>query len=769
MSLETIRADYLQKLEKAEALVDRARNLISRVIQEVPHELADVLDRLLPQLRRQLQRLRDNQFHIAVLGLEKAGKSTLVNAWLGIDILPAMAERCTYTATEIWSAASDQEQFYEIEYYTRDEFEEQLSLKRDALRSATGKDRDDLQKDVAEIEKLRPEIDRFLNSKSRVVKFLDVATVRNELKEAIATNKAQARAIRRLTLHTVALRQARDLVFHDVPGFDSPVKFHQEQAREKLVNCDTILYAKELDKPSVTGPELSMLTIADAEDPHVRVEGKVFVALTHIDDSKDTEQFEDWRSKAAANWPEVQRQQRLKPVCAPARLYRLGTGGPEVMRTGRRILENLERIGVDDGMKALKEAVQSYIDHDRIAMLVRRCDGLLGELLPAVRRLIEVLAQRYPDRPEELECSQEDRAEQQFTTWWVRQWDSIREDFTAFWGTKIDPVRNEEAGELHPTLSNLRQDYSSLVDHFGQELPTAAPEQIRKLYLELGRGDDGLIHSERAHPAIRTRLTGEAMRAAELLAGRLAVSLGQMVQEVVDWVTNRLWGIGGVREALQVEESPLQSRLEHGMSTLFLRFSRPAINLFFASPRENRGPMVHAYGRILAVLAEFYEGPDPSRKNLEGYLTTGRWIPLNEGADKAPSRRDEDPIERLHRSRPVQDDSPIVREITEDVSALVDYMRHSLYVAAGFEDYCHQELDRIRRRFTEVEDQGRGWYLAVRAAHRRGQPRVCEAAPNLAIDLEFRRGIVSDLLQLQMLLREVETSESVPQPMPAGR
>jgi len=132
---------------------------------------------------------------VAVLGLEKAGKSTLLNAWFGVEILPAMDERCTYTSCEIWSAPSEDDQGYIIEYYAPEEFETQLAEKRKLLKelpegfSELG---GDLRNDIREIEQHYDNIQHFLRQGRYETKFRDVEDVRDDLTEAIAKNKAQA-------------------------------------------------------------------------------------------------------------------------------------------------------------------------------------------------------------------------------------------------------------------------------------------------------------------------------------------------------------------------------------------------------------------------------------------------------------------------------------------------------------------------------------------------------------------------------------------------
>lgn len=53
-----------------------------------------------------LEKLKSREFTVAIVGLEKAGKSTLGNALINSEILPEYTERCTYTTTELRAGGS---------------------------------------------------------------------------------------------------------------------------------------------------------------------------------------------------------------------------------------------------------------------------------------------------------------------------------------------------------------------------------------------------------------------------------------------------------------------------------------------------------------------------------------------------------------------------------------------------------------------------------------------------------------------------------------
>lgn len=64
-------------------------------------------------------KLKSNEFEIAIVGLEKAGKSTFANALIKNNILPSAPERCTFTSTRLVNG----EDKAKVLFYTEEEFE----------------------------------------------------------------------------------------------------------------------------------------------------------------------------------------------------------------------------------------------------------------------------------------------------------------------------------------------------------------------------------------------------------------------------------------------------------------------------------------------------------------------------------------------------------------------------------------------------------------------------------------------------------------------
>ena len=83
---EEKREYVIGKLEKYAGIIEG----ISTAAQSfMPQELKAKLFELHGLNSELLERVRNNSFEIAIVGLEKAGKSTFANALIGLDILPA--------------------------------------------------------------------------------------------------------------------------------------------------------------------------------------------------------------------------------------------------------------------------------------------------------------------------------------------------------------------------------------------------------------------------------------------------------------------------------------------------------------------------------------------------------------------------------------------------------------------------------------------------------------------------------------------------------
>src|SRR5664280_2217103 len=152
--LETCQ-QQLARLEITSVLADKLVTLCNKTGEDLVPELVQKLNVEHARLNRQLERLLANRFEVAVIGLEKAGKSALLNAWLGQEILPSARERCTFTSTEIWSAQTEQDQLLSIQYYSKEEISKLQKQRKEALDGTlSDKERKEIQEDFDDTEKI---------------------------------------------------------------------------------------------------------------------------------------------------------------------------------------------------------------------------------------------------------------------------------------------------------------------------------------------------------------------------------------------------------------------------------------------------------------------------------------------------------------------------------------------------------------------------------------------------------------------------------------
>ncbi len=765
--LETC-AKQLTRLEKTSVLSDKLITLSNKTGVDISPEMQQKLENEHARLNRQLERLRANRFEVAVIGLEKAGKSALLNAWLGQEILPSARERCTFTSTEIWSAQTEQDQLLSIQYYSREEIatlqqQRQLAL---AGKLLSDKEKKEIQEDYNDTEKNLNAIYEFTKLKNGFKQsFLDIGEISDLLQSAIFKNRAQSLSIKRIQLKTVRLRSDRDIIFHDVPGFNSGILMHAEQAVDRLRNCDAIIYAKEMKQPSITGPEKEMLLVADAEDPSLRVSDKVFVVLTQADAMDDQIDFRDTFAKHKTFWPSVP-ERRLLPVCARSHLVEFGIPTEDTQRRSKSADDKnkLKKLGIPDGMNALKDAVNFYIDNERTGVLQKRCDSLVNNTRQLANEILGKLEPIY-GTIDENDRQEDDLLGKDFNQWWGREWQRIKKDFDMWYAQSIQGRKEADAvGAEHEELAALRSAYDQKIEALLSNLITAQPEELKRIYT--AGGTISMPDSREGNYKIREELFREIQKKFETeLTDQLAQALQALIDQIVQKTQTLLWETEDVRRNLlhsHLDESIEQARIRHGFQVLFLRFGRVAVEAFIAKPLQGRDRLLSERAAEIKTLEAFYQGTDKTKQEggLTHYLRYGLWATINKTVPAGRSRNTAKAVVDAVLSEAVAvplakdiDRSPepgnfeqVVEEINGDLAALQDYLKNSVFYAAGFITYCNQELERIRNRFKEMEDNDRQWIGIIRTAVKyERNPLIPYNIAHTRRDFQLRRELALEL------------------------
>jgi len=771
--LETCQQQLI-RLEKTSVLADKMITLANKTGADIPADLLNRLNIERPRLHRQLERLHANRFEVAVIGLEKAGKSALLNAWLEQEILPSARERCTFTSTEIWSAQTEQDQELFIQYYSKEEISKLQLQRRDALLGTLSeRERKEIQEDYDDTEKHLSQILEFGKKKTGFSqKFIDIGEISDQLQAAVFKNRAQSLAIKRIQLKTIRLRSDRDIIFHDVPGFNSGILMHAEQAVERLKNCDAIIYAKEMKQPSVTGPEKEMLAIADSEDPSVKVSDKVFVVLTQADAMDDQIDFKDTYEKHRSYWPSVP-EHRMIPVCARAHLVEFGIPSEDTLRRTKSADDKakMKKLGINDGMATLKESINYYIDHERAGVLERRCDALVNAIRQIANEILFKLEPIYGVF-DETELHEDDLLGKEFNQWWGREWQRIKKDFDAWYAEVIQGRKEADAaGAEHEELIALHAAYDQKIEALLASLKTAEPDELKRIYT--AGGTISMPDPLEGNYKIREELFREIQKKFETeLTDQLALALQTLIEQIARKTQSLLWETEEVRKTLlhsDADEFLEQARIRYGFQVLFLRFSRGAVEAFIAKPLQARERLLNERAAEIKTLEAFYQGSDNAKRDggLTCYLRYGQWAePGETGAPAIRSKVPEKPGAKAQAQQEIDagvtpikkapegsektiepaNFEAVVNEIHGDLDALQDYLKNSVFYAAGFITYCNQELERIRNRFKDMEDNDRQWIGVIRTAVKyERNPNIPYSIAHTRRDFRMRREIALEL------------------------
>lgn len=394
------RKDYIDKLERLENGITKILELPSNRI--VTSQIATKLAKLQTEANRMRRKLKSGEFEIAVVGLEKAGKSSFSNALSGLDILPTADARCTYTSTCIRAGQTNSAT---ITFLTEDELNRDLREKLETLQIANASSWNldnltpekyaqlyndcppDLQRQYEDT--INADITEILNNKNSLRMYLnkpqatytEEEITRPDFKGFI-TDPAKAMAVKEIVIYSTQLKEMPQAVLYDVPGFDSPTEMHMQQTLQKMDSADAIIAVANAKAPSLTKASLDVFKQPDSEGN--ALSDKLFVFANKADLVNDTKALDENRDTTRQEWIEKRK------ILAPHLGNRIVFGSAFAAEGDAGAQAKLAELGIEDGIGTIRAKLADYNGNERFEVLKRR----IGKLLFDVKKLFEATMPR---------------------------------------------------------------------------------------------------------------------------------------------------------------------------------------------------------------------------------------------------------------------------------------------------------------------------------------------------------------------------------------
>lgn len=399
---EIEKAEYIKKLTAQIETIDKILN--TNTLDLINGEMEGKLRDLKEAAERYKEKLEKNEFEIAIVGLEKAGKSTFANAMMGLNILPSDERRCTYTSTKICSGndTATVKMFSKVEFddnfksrllemgivneknYNSYSFET-LSLTSyktmfDNLDEKTKKlYRADVNEDVTNILEHKTTINKYLGQ-GTLPPFTGADLTSNNFKRFIRDPEF-ALAVKEISIKSSQLKQ--EYVIYDVPGFNSPTQIHKQQTREFMRRADAIIMVAFAPKPSFDESIVNFFT-KETDYDGVEFGEKMFVFANAADGTANLETSlgEIKRDLQRYGIMKSNNFNRIVPGSAAALLIKEGQMEPD--------RHTQSAVGYeDDGIAKIKEILEYYNQTERFEILKRRINQKQNEIYDVFKELFK--------------------------------------------------------------------------------------------------------------------------------------------------------------------------------------------------------------------------------------------------------------------------------------------------------------------------------------------------------------------------------------------
>lgn len=764
MDWKTASSYYEVRLSDALNVYRHAVDLAMLPQAEVPTKLKAALLQEYEPTRRQLARLKKREFRIAVVGLEKAGKSTFINAWLECDLLPAKGGRCTFTTTQIYSVENESEQRLEVQVKTEEQFVKLLS-ELETVRAV---------EDLKTIRANETTLRQVRNEGNLVFSFTRLEDIRDPLKKYVADEK-YAHSVLEARLYTNKLAQAEGIVFYDVPGLDSGLAKHVDEAQEMLSDCDAVILVQRFT--SLREKELEIIKFTETGDKNVNVADKLFVFLSRIDSLGSAEALQTHIKEACEDWLKRANlpKQRILYGSAGAYLILNNLAGQQTkseIGSTNEIKNKLQSLtGISDenalnqeatGIPTIKNKIFDYINFERVNVLSKRCETSISKILDSSDEIYQLVRKRYSENPEEAKQLEEDNRRVQFTEWWGRKWQEMKADLQKFYDSSIVGKDSKLATNSSTGSQKFKERYLQVVT---SEMQNLREQMLSKRDTIFAANSNQVFDLVNVNYRWRENLYIDVIEMLSSIASQLAIELQAESLKLVEYMTEMLWGNKQVKERLINASENYHLLLENSLKVLFLRFARPVAEVLIRGPvnSDTRNEIIKSIGFDIDIVNNYYRGKEEAFRSLKKYARHGSALLFDPElrqeilgvtgiAGQVAGVATQVVIDVVNDLKSPQE--TVIFEVENDINALEEYLRSAIFDAAGFESYCIQELKNLVDNF---RDKDGAWAGVALNEWLQGNPSLLSELPNNLKSQESNLEVSERLRQLSVALKKAQT------------
>lgn len=513
---------FIEKLERSDLICGDILGL-----DDISGGERSKISELQKKNERILKKLKNQEFSVAVVGLESSGKSTVLNALMNMIALPDDTGRCTFTTTTIRAGSRD---YAEVFFYEAEEFRGRF----DDMLSAIGYDEDsdfnnmsvgvfnawldDKSRSLSSGENAFT--DEQLNVAEDVRNILeDKDTVREHLRggstecsleseefRLFITGRRDYRdrqrtahpyAVKEIIIYSTQLRLEgmENMVLYDVPGFNSTTGLHKEQTKKMLEKADAIIMTKDMQQdPNIVDNELGILRTTEDEDK-IPLKDKLFVFgnkhdMSVSDDGSDANRNKDIFmgdvKKYNLTGRAVVGSAKIRLI-RQNKLTKKDENSQGFVESLRNKSKEMERLGIPDGIEELNGKLKDYYKKDRFEILKIRAEKIIGE----ITEYLSKIAENY-----KVEGDSTADPFDQYIIDAINSLDSFADECGRIVEAHNSKIKNGKEFSL-----DLNNEITSIFPDFRQD-----DEDYKKAYAEQTKGADVIPDFEDLDRAVRKKL-----------------------------------------------------------------------------------------------------------------------------------------------------------------------------------------------------------------------------------------------------------------------